>query len=343
MLAQSSKAGAVPKDYAAIVGDSYSEGLGDWFCAADPRRNEAFASQHVLRALTGQDVVSWGQSGDGSLGGMAGTPIALFEQLSALGAGLAPPKRLLVYFYEGNDLDDNLRDLKARYYPRWDARRLRDPDYFAGFIRREAVEHGPLGLEASSLRWRDRLFLARMAANMLAALRGRYEQPPLSCPKAPPSGKINRLTIGGLAAPVPDDLQGPSLELTAAETQTGLYVFEQSLRFLSRYFPESRVTVVYVPSPLTCYRLASKRVSVQSYWNRAQVFAAARALARGEELAAKIAAAAKRQGADFLDPRPALREAAAREPIHGPRDWKHFNRRGYTVLAEAVAARLAAP
>jgi hypothetical protein len=38
-----------------------------------------------------------------------------------------------------------------------------------------------------------------------------------------------------------------------------------------------------------------------------------------------------------------VRAAAAKEALHGPLDWDHFNKRGYTVLAEALAAALARP
>jgi len=49
---------------------------------------------------------------------------------------------------------------------------------------------------------------------------------------------------------------------------------------------------------------------------------------------------AGRHGQSFIDARPALREAASRGIIHGPLDWKHFNRVGYTRLGERVAAAL---
>jgi hypothetical protein len=35
--------------------------------------------------------------------------------------------------------------------------------------------------------------------------------------------------------------------------------------------------------------------------------------------------------------RPALRAAAAKALIHGPRDWNHFNDAGYRVLGETLA------
>jgi hypothetical protein len=48
-------------------------------------------------------------------------------------------------------------------------------------------------------------------------------------------------------------------------------------------------------------------------------------------------------GAGFLDLRTAIRAAIARDFIHGPRDFKHFNRKGMEVLGQAVADRIDRP
>ena len=54
-----------------------------------------------------------------------------------------------------------------------------------------------------------------------------------------------------------------------------------------------------------------------------------------------IRRAALDAGAGFADAGPALRTAAERRPIHGPRDWKHLNQDGQTVLGLVVADALA--
>jgi len=38
--------------------------------------------------------------------------------------------------------------------------------------------------------------------------------------------------------------------------------------------------------------------------------------------------------------RPAIRTAGARDILHGPRDFKHFNRKGMEVLGQTVAERI---
>ena len=66
-LAQSSKAGVVPEDYVALVGDSYAQGRGDWLLGQDPDGNGPFHSAHVLHERSGRDVLSFGRGGTGSV------------------------------------------------------------------------------------------------------------------------------------------------------------------------------------------------------------------------------------------------------------------------------------
>ena len=49
------------------------------------------------------------------------------------------------------------------------------------------------------------------------------------------------------------------------------------------------------------------------------------------------------QGAGFLDLRPVIRAGTVHEFLHGPRDFEHFNRKGYEILGKAVAERVDSP
>lgn len=339
--AQSSKAGVIPRDYAALLGDSYAEGFGDGFLAQGPLSNGPLGSQAVLREKTGWDVVSLGQSGNGSLAGLAGTPLGILDYLGATALfRLPPPRKILVYFYEGNDLDDNLKDLRERYDPRWDRKRLRDEDYFAGFIERAVVAESPLGRERAGLRWYHNFFFLRFARNIAVYGWRQLRAPTPIVSDVWTPGRVNRARGPSGTLALPDGLQGPSLELSSSEVDLGVYVFAQALRYLRRRLPGSPVCVVYVPAPLSCYPLTSAQVSVESYWERGRVFPARLVTERGDALAARIGTAARREGAEFIDARPALRAAAAGGLIHGPLDWKHFNRRGYAALAAAAAGAL---
>ncbi len=49
------------------------------------------------------------------------------------------------------------------------------------------------------------------------------------------------------------------------------------------------------------------------------------------------------QGAGFLDARIAVRSVSGKELVHGPRDFKHFNRAGMSALGRIVAEQLNQP
>src|SRR5262245_20562322 len=67
LLSQSSKTGRSPRNYVGLIGDSYAQGQGDWLLATDPDTNGPFHSAHVIHDRTGQDVISFGQAGAGSI------------------------------------------------------------------------------------------------------------------------------------------------------------------------------------------------------------------------------------------------------------------------------------
>jgi hypothetical protein len=142
VLVQSSKDGIVPEDYIALVGDSYAEGKGDWFGSVNKNLRPDFHSAHVLHDLTGRDVISFGASGAGSLRAVVGEPIARYEFVnSRTQFSLEPPAVILVYFYEGNDLNNNLQDLRSRFHRLRDEERVYEERYFDGFIE-EVVHRG---------------------------------------------------------------------------------------------------------------------------------------------------------------------------------------------------------
>src|SRR5689334_17503170 len=119
IFAQSSKAGIEPLDPVILLGDSYAQGAGDWLEEADPNRNGPFHSAHVIHDLTGRDVVTLGKGGASSVQAMAAIPAAtLGNATHGLFLHLPFPKLIIVYFYEGNDLTDNLNFLERYGEPR---------------------------------------------------------------------------------------------------------------------------------------------------------------------------------------------------------------------------------
>jgi hypothetical protein len=154
----------------------------------------------------------------------------------------------------------------------------------------------------------------------------------------------NIVEVAGRAMELPANLQSPAMELTRPELERAALVFERSLVFLRKLLPGTPVLIVYLPSPLSTYRLLSPEVSIQQYViNHATRYPKERVAEYSNAICLLIRAAAIGQGAGFFDLRPAIRAASARDILHGPRDFKHFNRKGMEVLGQMVAERINEP
>lgn len=375
VLAQSSKAAAVPRNYLAIIGDSYAQGRGDWLLSVDPNRNPPFHSAHVVHQRTGRDVVSFARGGAGSLRGVLSEPILSYRYLHASRRfGLEPPDVFLVYFYEGNDLQDTLLELlwafgieteklraggelppltsllqaKREGQPYYLGRvlehpRLYDPEYFRQVLAEAALKRHPLHPAVEHFHVLDELYFTRFVAGAIAGeyrrARGRDvggEPHPLDARRSVLRAR-NVLRIAGREHVLKRELQGPAPELSPEETDAALYAFEQSLVYLMAYFPGSDVQVVYLPSPAAVYEFVEDDVVLQPLSSRPYVYPVGVIQARSAEVRSRIEAIARRHAAGFVDPTAALASAARARAIHGPEDWRHFNRDGYTLLGEILS------
>jgi hypothetical protein len=344
VLAQSSKRSTIPHDYIALVGDSYAQGGGDWLMSADASRNRPFHAAHVVHERTGRDVVSFGASGAGSIRSLISEPVSQCAFISASRRfHLEPPACFVVYFYEGNDLNDNLIDLETRYVPRYGPIQALDAGTFGRFVDDVVLGEDPLLAEAGDLRWTDELFLFDLLRSTARGIARRVVRGDEAEEERPPEwheGTTNWASVGGRRVNIPDGLQGPALELTEDETALTVQVFERALIRLHSAFPESEIRVLYVPSPLASYEVVSPMVSCQTYHGRAAVYPSGLVETRNRSLAGAIRGIAGRSGFPFVDATGFMREQSAKRLVHGPLDWKHFNRVGYETLSEAILCLL---
>jgi GDSL-like Lipase/Acylhydrolase family len=334
---QNSKSHPVAQNYVALIGDSYAQGVGDWLLSVGGQGNRPHHSADVIHDLAGRDVVSFGYAGSGSAEAMA------LHVTRALGGGacyafpsIGEPKQFVIYFYEGNDIDDNNE-----------------------LIERAIQAHGP-GLAAAVDAFLERNYgvaspwecyghLGEMVLGM-----GRFlirqqlrRQGFIDLPAS-----RNRVVIAGTPTAVPE-LQLPSMPLSDQEIADGITVFDRSLAWLRRKYPAVPATVVYVPAPAATYRHAGTEVVGRDIFEpelsrktgrpvlvNGPTFPVPGIYAHSQRICEGIRAATLRNGAGFADARPMLRAAGSRQPAHGPRDWKHLNEAGYRLLGALVVRHL---
>ncbi|MDP3920800.1 MAG: hypothetical protein Q8R76_08355 [Candidatus Omnitrophota bacterium] len=312
-FAQSSKAVVMPKNYIAIAGDSYAQGEGDWRIEANVWKNPPFASQHVLQELTGQDVINSGAGGGDSLRTLAVRPVAQYRFLnSTLLYRIKKPDIILSYVYEGG-LNRSLAFLEQNYLPRYDPARIYDRAYFRQFIDDIVTQSIPTAIARRFVLPR---FLLRLWNNFRVRLAKLF--PPIS----PFYGKRTRTDSGAkeVAKSFPDYNSEEGLKLS-------LYVIQQSLTYLTDFFPEARHYIVYIPDIHTSYEMP---VDGTARDNLLPEFL------RSDEISDALKIISVAVGSTYIDSRPAIRAASQAGRVHGVIDKAHFNRKGYTVLAETI-------
>lgn len=357
-LLQHNKQGLRPHHYIALTGDSYAMGLGDHYYRVAGERRATYGSAPFIHQITGRDVVSFGSAGNGSIAGIVTEPLSTlaYWQASTRINGEAPGE-LWIYFYEGNDLNDNVEYLQHTSKKRlvFDDTRLHDSSYFQGYIQQVALEQDSLYRQAQSLRGYDEFYFSHFAAHAAAVLAMSIKNhvasdevvaaaEPERSPLNPPGryewrepGTINQARVNGNTLQLPDQLQGPSMDLTEDEKEIALVSFRESLHFVKQALPHTKLRVVYLPSVISCYDITSPQVSLQSPARRGQyVFDALAVRKHSDWIAQHIASISMTEQVEFVDARAALREGASKQPIHGPLDWNHFNETGYEVLAGAM-------
>lgn len=358
ILSQTSKKSVAPRNYIALMGDSNAQGLGDWLKGQLKKKQLRlstfdYSSAHLLYRRTGRDVISFGSGGSGSLGGVAVKPVASFLYLRSLKAfDLEKPWKILVYFYEGNDLDDNIRDIKSHYMGKYDMGLFYDTQYFKQFLG-DLVEQSPLMDKEYPLK--NFIFLrfilsgvqnvgseAKVGVRKLKKFLGikgaeaEEINPEPGENATQPEPAVNKAFVAGKEVDIPARLQAPSLELTEEEMKKGFYVFEQALLYMAGFFEGSSIGIVYIPAPLSSYQLAAPRVSIDSHAGRSHVFESAFVAERSQEMCKRIEEIAASHNFEFLDTRRFIRREAGKNLIHGPKDWTHLNKDGYSVLTDAI-------
>ncbi len=327
-LVQTSKSGYAPRNYVAIMGDSYAEGVGDEMLDVGGNEARGFHAAHVIHNLTGRDIVTFGKGGAGSAEAFVRLPTLAIEGSRCLiFPTIDDPRQILAYFYEGNDIEENLSFTAkvAGAYGRADAHAI---DTYL------SAQYGTIGT------WHCHLYLGDNISRMVRFLNEYYLK------KADPfhttETSQNTFVIADQVSAAPAVL-GPALSVEPAGIQAAIDVFDHSLAWLQQRFPHSPITVVYIPSPLATYRLDAPSVTyfmIDDTGYRARAAAAERVAANSDRICNLVREVAARQGTGFLDTRPALRAAAAARPIHGPIDWLHFNHAGYQVFGDILARRL---
>lgn len=340
----------------ALLGDSYLEAMGDDF--SDGLYNYSLA--HSLHRKTGLQIAQFGTSGS-----YLPRQLALYQK--ALKGGYWPlydkidsrndPARIILFFYEGNDLNDYISSennsssdelsielpFALRYFPiarlayrRFD--RVVDKfklkiDHFLTLLTRERLlSLTPLSASRSTT-----------AQTVVAKLPGETSHNGLEKSSVTKSHSLCGIHY---CLPAGQSLQGPALELTADEKARSIRGTVASIIQYARQNPARKVCLVYMPSPAVIYApYISRAFAKEHHQNLTSSSSAFPGFGIAEMSSQGIRRdmfmQLKAAGIPYVDTTPYLVESAASKYLHGRQDVNHFNRYGYKIVVNSlVASRL---
>ena len=290
----------------ALIGDSYVEGAGD-----DYRNNiKNYSIGHHLRQKLREPLATFGTNGTS-----LGTSIQLYD--SSLNGKLWPmsdprphnekPERILAFFYEGNDLDNQI----------------------------EEQETGGASKHIQALESNRRFQPLRLFLN--TKLRARTNQPRQTGTSYNDQPNQANTVCGKSYCKSLRPMQAASPSLSQAELKQAIEATSKALEHLKEK-SKGKICLVYIPSPATIYSPKKVRFQQDKLPNRpttGSVTGKSNA-ARSHFIRTTLQAQSERLGIPMIDSTPALQTAAQTEFLHGINDQKHFNTRGNQVLATAV-------
>lgn len=338
VFAQSSKKGLTPKNYIALVGDSYAQGHGDWAVENLYKIKAPYQASHLLYQQTGTDVVSFGSGGASNPTSYVAETLFRYKSPQLLFKyHFDPPQKILAYFFEGNDLDDNLACAKEQFFPIYGKEAIYEREKVKEFfddiiiannwsIKRKLIDH----------HLHHNLVFGGFIARIIMTTIQNVTRPTKNNWEFNTNGSTNVSRIAGQEVHIPDELQAPSIQLKPDEQAVALILFEESILRLRDLFPQSKVGVVYIPSALSTYDIVSADVSIYPHQEQKTIYPRELVNKRSDEIYKAIENILNRHHIPLVDARPMLREAAKNEMVHGPKDWHHFNRKGYEALTKAL-------
>ena len=121
------------------------------------------------------------------------------------------------------------------------------------------------------------------------------------------------------------------------ESLTGaIEVFKQSLLNLNKFFPQSEIKIVFIPSTLSSYKIISPNVHYRGFMQGLNIIETTKIEKSHARLCGAIKQIAVNYNFSFINVTKSIRLASSIEFMHGPLDWDHFNKRGYQVLSDEL-------
>ena len=342
------------KEYTAILGDSNAMGSGDAYL----NNSYNYSIGHFLHKKKNKNYLNFARGGYGSISAVAnymklielGDHVLFYEKLNF-------PSEILFFFYEGNDLDENLKEYEINKY-----KDLNLKEYVSRKIReRSQVKNNdifnanfPVLKLMGSIKFQLKRLLKDISNN--TNLENIYNSILLRIKKATGKNVIlaNKERLGNNKKPFWKNstkdgrlseirpIEAAAVDMNKQQIDLSLNIFFESIIFLGNLDKKINIKIIYLPSPGTSYNWVDPIRYYPRYYKeqledkklKFKKVSLNKNLENNIYIRNMISLFAQQNEFDFIDLTERIQKKTNSTILHGPIDWVHYNMKGYEYIAE---------
>jgi len=297
----------IGSEFIIFYGDSHAEGAGDEFLSGQ----DSYGLIPKVSKNSSYNFINFGRAGYGNISTISeGEACTRLIQRWTLARSLNnSTNRVLFLFYEGNDLNNNLRELTHTYHNEKKSAVLYEVRFLLPF------------LEFTFKQLRHFISLASNESITEDEVNSNNSKYPV--------------TKEGIRLKA-EKIQAAAIELSSVEINISLNILESSLDKLKNRYSKSELILIYIPSVASSYNFEGE-IRTQSY--AALDFKNVDAEynnQRSVAIRSRVKELSKNAGWIFCDTTDEiLAKTKKGTAVHGPLDFKHPNSEGYKTIVIA--------
>ena len=332
--------------YVAILGDSYAQGGGDAYLSGV----YDYSISHHLYKESKKNYLLFARAGFGSISAVSNlVKIHKLSRHSYLTKDLNKPEEIYFFFYEGNDLRDNIAE-----YQNFMINDEKINDYT---LRRINTNINLTNSDKIKNSFPILPFVSEFFGDFVNLFKQLFKKNDLTEIKSLIVSRIKKLfgyTIVLDDSPVDKrtwknsirnnenfknirPIQGAAIHLTKKEVSIALQIFFESIKYIKSWSETDKIHIVYLPSPITSYTWNEPIIYYyQNFEEDIKSTMNEKNKINSIFIRNEINNFSKKNNIQFFDTTDYLFEKGKKELLHGPLDWGHFNYYGYKNISRYI-------
>ena len=330
-------------NYVAILGDSYAQGGGDAYLNGI----YDYSIMHHLHKNDKKNYLSFARAGYGSISAVSNlVKMHKLSHLSYFIKDLNKPESIIFFFYEGNDLRDNIAEYNGF---------IKNNEEISDYtLRRINAKIKLTNLDKLVNNFPILPFIGELYKDIENLFTRAFTRNGLKEIKTLITSRIKKLfghTIVLDDIPVDNltwinsvknhekiknirPVQGAAIHLVDKEISIALEIFFESIKYIKSWSQTNKIYIVYLPSPISTYVWNEPIVIYyQNNLEKIKTTSNEKNNLNSIFIRNQIKNFSKNNGIEFLDTTDYIFEKGKNAALHGPLDWGHFNYEGYKNIS----------